>query len=165
MYSKIIHHITYSLYIVLCFVMCNSSFAQIQQDYNFYFLPQAGIILDYSILESHAGFTGKQSKALDLLIFSYDKFNLSTYLKEDIYTTARYNSTYYPYRIAYYMDFAWITFSLENSKIGIIFNHICYNTFDKQKRNIGDELRWYGIGIKWQRNGMQIGNNNFTHAL
>jgi hypothetical protein len=90
---------------------------------------------------------------------------LTTYIKEDIYTSERYNSTYYPYHIAYYMDFAWITFSLENSKIGIIFNHICYNTFDKQKRNIGDELRWYGIGIKWQRNGMQIGNNNFTHAL
>jgi len=160
MYSKIIHSIAYSLYILLCFVICNSSFAQIQQDHSFYFLPQAGILLDYSILESHAGFTGKQSKALDLLIFSYDKFNLSTYVKEDIYTSARYNSTYYPYRIAYYMDFAWISFSLENSKIGIIFNHICYNTFDKQKRNIGDELRWYGIGIKWQSNGMQIGNNN-----
>ncbi|MEJ5360765.1 MAG: hypothetical protein WHV26_01780 [Spirochaetota bacterium] len=144
--------------IILFFIFSFYSQSQALLFYNnFCFLPQAALSLDYSIIESDVGFTAKQVKEVDLQIFWYNTWKVSMYVKENIYTLKRHNATYYPYRISYYMDFAYISYQLPNSQIGITFNHICNNTIDKPQRSIGTELRWYGIGIKWYSNGMQAG--------
>ncbi len=135
---------------------------------NVYFLPHAGILLDYSIMNSSSGFTAYQTKELDLHIMWYNSWNLSMYVKENVYTRQRNNAYYYPYRISYYMDYANIFYKFKNSYLGITINHICYNTIDKYERSINTELRWYGIGIKWYSNGMMTGyryHYNHNHPL
>ncbi|MCX8125209.1 MAG: hypothetical protein N3F66_13760 [Spirochaetes bacterium] len=154
----IVRKLKYSIILPLLYTVPLFSTSQNVISHNeFFFLPNAGILLDYSSLHTKTGFNGKQSKIIDLMLIKYKNYNLSTYIVEDIYTTSRFNSRYYPYRIAYYMDYGYFSYTLSNSQIGIVLNHICYNTFDKQIYSINDELRWYGIGIKWQSTGMQIG--------
>lgn len=138
---------------------CNSQSQTFPLSDSFYFLPQTGISLDYSIIDSDVGFTAKQSKEFDLQILCYNSFKVSMYVNENVYTSRRNNFNYYPFRISYYMDFAFISYQLDNSQIGITFNHICNNTIDKPQRSIGTELRWYGIGIKWYSSGMQVGKS------
>lgn len=146
--------------IILSFIFSANAQSQTSLFYNnFYFLPQAGLSLDYSIIESDVGFTAKQVKEVDLQVFWYNSWKVSMYVKENVYTSKRHDVHYYPYRISYYMDFAYISYQFKNSQVGITFNHICNNTIDKPQRNIGTELRWYGIGIKWYSNGMQVGYN------
>jgi hypothetical protein len=147
-----------NMIIILSFISSVNSLSPTSSFYNnFYFLPEVGLSLDYSIIGSDIGFTAKQVKEVDLQVFWYNSWKVSMYVKENVYTSKRHNANYYPYRISYYMDFAYISYQLQNSQIGITFNHICNNTIDKPQRDIGSELRWYGIGIKWQSNGMQVG--------
>lgn len=140
------------LYPVIIYCIEYNSF-----NYNRYFLPQTGIGLHFCAINSNAGLTAKQTKIADFSLISYNKYALSMFVQEDIYTSHRYNFEFYPYRISYYMDYAYLSYSLTHSRIGIVFDHICYNTIDKEISSISDELRWYGIGIKWQSNGMRTG--------
>ncbi len=162
-------HCIFSIIIIHSFISpCNSESQTLPLSDSFYFLPQAGISLGYSILDSNNGFTAKQSKEFDLQILWFNLFKVSMYVNENVYTSQRNNSDYYPYRISYYMDFAFISYQLDNSQIGITFNHICNNTIDKPERSIGTELRWYGIGLKWYSSRMQVGKSyryNYNSSL
>lgn len=122
------------------------------------FLSDAGLLIERGVFaKSDAGFTSLHQKMIDLTIFTFNDYQCSFIVKEGIYTTERFSNYFYPYRIEYQMDYFYFSKHLNSSSIGIVIDHKCYNTFDKTDNTGNLEFRWYGIGIKWESNGMGIG--------
>ena len=124
----------------------------------FHFLPAAGLLAEGAAYSgSDAGFTGLHRKTLDLHVVNYGRFDCTFLLTEDTLTTDRYSTRYYPYRIKYIMDYFYLSWRMAGTTLGVMMDHICYNVIDKTGDTDPEQLRWYGVGIKWESLGMKTG--------
>ncbi len=121
------------------------------------FLPAAGFLIEGAHQNGDAGFTGYQRKTLDLHVFKVGPIGASFLVTEDILTSKRFSARYYPYRIAYTMDYFYLYWLFAGSTVGLMADHICYNVIDAGWDTDFEQLRWYGLGLRWESWGMKTG--------
>ena len=126
------------------------------------FLRGAGLLVEGAVISgSESGFTGLHRKTLDLHVFRAGRIDGTFLVTEDTLTTDRYSTRFYPYRIKYVMDYFYLSWRFSGSTLGLLMDHICYNVLDMPGDTDPEQLRWYGIGFKWESIGMKTGMKNF----
>jgi len=124
-------------------------------------LPAAGISLRGGYyFNNNPGYRALLHKTVDLHLLRYKSLFASFLVSEDTLFRDHGERTMYPYKIKYIMDYINLSWDFGRSYLGVVVDHICYNLIDQVQDTDPYELRWYGIGIKWESHGMKTGLKN-----
>lgn len=121
-------------------------------------LPAAGVSLGGGYyFNNENDYRGLLHKTIDIHLLRYKSIIASFLVSEDTIFRDHGNRQFYPYKIKYVMDYINISWDFGRTYLGFVVDHICYNLIDQVRNTDPYELRWYGIGIKWESHGMKTG--------
>lgn len=124
-------------------------------------LPFAGLALRGGYyLNNDPGYRALLQKIVDVQIVRYKSVIASFLVSEDTIFRDYGDREFYPYKIKYVMDYINLSWDFGGSYLGFVIDHICYNLIDQVRATDPYELRWYGIGVKWESHGMKTGMKN-----
>jgi hypothetical protein len=124
-------------------------------------LPSAGLSLQGGyFFNNDPGYQAIVNKTIDILLVKYRRINASFLVSEDTIFCDNGGREFYPYKIKYTMDYINLSWDFGYSYLGVVIDHICYNLIDQMRETKPYELRWYGIGVKWESYGMKLGKKN-----
>ncbi len=124
-------------------------------------MPSIGLGIDYEwFAPNRYDYSSILRRAVDVTILRYNGIFASFLVSEE---TLFYNAEgfgNYPYKIKYTMDYVNAGYEFHNSSLSVVVDHICHNVIDHSENTDAMQLRWYGVGIKWESFGMRTGRKD-----
>ncbi len=125
-----------------------------------YFIPEMALLLDGRLYSnnslSHQMIT---HRTFSIDILRYENIVFGTNVDETRTFKERNSRSFDPWIIHYEMDYLSLRWEFKDSYLGYFIDHLCNNIFNIDEIALY-ELRWYGMGFKWESHGMRLGNKN-----
>ena len=111
--------------------------------------------------ENDAGYRMKTHRIIDLDIFRLNNIVFSLFMNE--FLIFNNNSKYLnPKSINYEMDYGNLRWENKYGILSLFADHNCTNIFNENQTK-DRQVRWYGIGVRWESYGMRPGQKDIDH--
>ena len=129
---------------------------------DFFIFPHIGVQIEgRTFSENDAGYRMETHRIIDLDIFRLNNIVFSLFMNE--FLIFNNNSKYLnPKSINYEMDYGNLRWENKYGILSMFADHNCTNIFNENQTK-DRQVRWYGIGVRWESYGMRPGQKDINH--